>query len=82
MKPVALWGNPELDEITIEAVATLDNAKRAELIQQGFKIVDDEMPRIPICLQSTVYIMKSNIDYVPTTNTVGPAAPLRDVTIN
>jgi peptide/nickel transport system substrate-binding protein len=80
-KPVGLWGNPDLDKIAEEAIATLDEAKRAELIKQAYKIVDRELPRIQICLQSSVTILKSNITYVPTTNANGPASALRDMTI-
>lgn len=82
IKPVNLWtGTPELDKIIMEAVKTLDNTKRAELIKQAYQIVDNELPQIPICLRMRVVIMKPNISYVLTTNSVGPASGLRDITI-
>jgi peptide/nickel transport system substrate-binding protein len=57
---------PELDKIIAEALTTVDNKKRAELIKKAVKYIHDEVGIIPVHNTMTVWAMKKNINYVPT----------------
>ena len=62
----SVYSNPELDKVIDEAKATMNDAKRAELIRKGVRIVEEEVPSIPIFNTVAVYGMKENIDFKPT----------------
>jgi peptide/nickel transport system substrate-binding protein len=61
----ATYANPDLDVIINQALQTVDDAKRGELIKQAFKIISDEVPKAPLLHNAAIYMMKPNIDYTP-----------------
>jgi peptide/nickel transport system substrate-binding protein len=77
----SIYFNPELDKITAEAKATMNDAKRAEVIKKGVKLIQDEVASIPIFNTVAVYAMKSNIDFKPTQKHNMDLILLKDVTI-
>jgi peptide/nickel transport system substrate-binding protein len=62
----SVYYNPELEKITGEARATINEAKRAELIKKGVRIIDEDVASIPIFNTVIVYALKKNIDFKPT----------------
>jgi peptide/nickel transport system substrate-binding protein len=63
-KDNCLWDNPEVYDLVMEALKTLDNDARAELAKQAYAIINEQLPMIPIVLEVTTYMMESNITYV------------------
>lgn len=61
----SVYCNPEFDKIALRAKATMDDAKRAELIKQLVKILREDVASIPICDNVAVFGMRKNIDFVP-----------------
>lgn len=57
---------PELDKIITEARATVNDAKRGELIKKAIKIIHDEVLSIPVYNNVAIYAMKKSIDFTPT----------------
>jgi peptide/nickel transport system substrate-binding protein len=58
-----LYDNPEVYDLISEALATLDNDARAELVSQAYAIINDDLPFVPICLEVATTMMKSNMEY-------------------
>jgi len=77
----SLFSNPEIDKITAEAKATVNDAKRAELIKKAVAILQEEVPSIPIVNNVTVYGMKSNVDFIPTKKHNMDLILVRDITV-
>lgn len=73
--------NPELDKVTAEAKATVNDAKRAEVIKRGIRIIQEDVATIPIFNTVIVYGMKKNIDFHPTNGIVHPMVFVKDITI-
>jgi peptide/nickel transport system substrate-binding protein len=61
--PLGTYYTPELDVLINEGLATLDDTKRGEIIKQAYKIINDDLPVIPILAQNYVFMMKPNMDY-------------------
>jgi ABC-type transport system substrate-binding protein len=64
--PVVLYNNPQVDALIDQAVTTVDDTKRGELIKQGYRLINEDMPMIQLITTVTVYSMKTNVDYTPT----------------
>ncbi len=79
---MSVYYNPELDKITAQAKATIDNEKRAELIRKGTWIVHNEAASIPIYCHVYCFGMKKNIDFKPTQRIIQDLILVKDVTIN
>jgi peptide/nickel transport system substrate-binding protein len=62
---MSIYSNPELDKLVNEARATVDDAKRAELIKKGVSIIHEDVAMIPIYNTVDFYAMKKNIDFRP-----------------
>jgi len=77
----SLFSNPEIDKITAEAKATINDAKRAELIKKAVAILQEEVPSIPIVNNVTVYGMKNNIEFTPTKKHNMDLILVRDITV-
>jgi peptide/nickel transport system substrate-binding protein len=73
--------NPEFDKIIVEAKATVDDAKRAELIKKGVRVLYDDVDAFSIFNTVTVYAMKKNIDFTPTQKIEFDLVLVKDVTI-
>jgi peptide/nickel transport system substrate-binding protein len=57
------YSNPELDKLYLQAMGTLDDSKRSQLLQQAVKIALAEMPNIPLHWESGVWAFRKGIDY-------------------
>jgi peptide/nickel transport system substrate-binding protein len=77
----SVFSNPEIDKITAEAKATVNDAKRAELIKKAVAILQEEVPSVPIINNVTVFGMKKNIDFTPTMKHNMDLILLRDITV-
>ena len=62
----SVYSNPEYDKVLDEARATMDDAKRGELIKKAAKIAHDDVAFIPIYSTVPIFAMKKNIDFSPT----------------
>jgi ABC-type transport system substrate-binding protein len=61
----SLYGRDDLNAIIDQAGAAFDNTERGELIKQAFRIINEDLPVIPILAGVEVYLMNSNVDYDP-----------------
>ena len=59
------YSNPEMDEVLVTAMSTIDDAKRDELLQEAETMVLDDHGIIPLHYEQTVWAMKSDLDYEP-----------------
>lgn len=57
------YSNPELDKLYLQAMGTLDDSKRSQLLQQAVKIALSEMPNIPLHWESGVWAFRKGISY-------------------
>jgi peptide/nickel transport system substrate-binding protein len=62
----SVYSNPEYDKVIDEARATMDDAKRGELVKKAVKIVYDDAAFIPIYSSVPIFAMKKNVDFSPT----------------
>ena len=59
------YSNPKMDALLIEAMRTLDDKKRAELLRQAQTIVLDEHGILPLHFEVTAWAFKPDLDYKP-----------------
>lgn len=59
------YSNPAFDQALDEADGTADMAKRTAFLQDGTKILAQDMPFIPLYFQEDAYGAASNIDFTP-----------------
>lgn len=62
------WGNycnPALDEVTLKAMSTMDNAARAGLMAEAAQIVHDDMAIVPLYWQGSTWAARKGIDILP-----------------
>ncbi len=57
--------NPKVDDLTRQALGTLDDAKRADLLRQAADIALDDVAIVPIHFQSSTWAMRKGIRAVP-----------------
>ncbi|NYT57961.1 ABC transporter substrate-binding protein [Alcaligenaceae bacterium] len=57
------YSNPELDKVYLQAMRTLDDSKRSELLQQAVKMALADMPNIPLHFESGVWAYRKGIAY-------------------
>ncbi len=57
------YSDPELDKLIDEAMVTVDNAKRAELLAQASKRSMDAMAAVPLHSEKAVWAMKKSLSY-------------------
>jgi peptide/nickel transport system substrate-binding protein len=65
------WGsysNAPFDAVVIQALATVDDARRSTLLQQATQIALDDLAIIPIHHQVTTWAARKGVDYVPRTD--------------
>ena len=79
------WGsmyfNKDIDPIIEEASVTMDNAKRGELIKKAVRMLHEDVATVQIWANTSVYSMKSNIDFTPTLKNREPLMLLKDVMV-
>jgi peptide/nickel transport system substrate-binding protein len=73
--------NPELDKLIAQALATMDDIKRGEIIKKATWLVHEEVATIPIYNMVSLYGMKKNIDFKPTQRHITDLLLIRDITI-
>lgn len=57
------YSNPEMDKIVIEASRTLDDAKRAEMLQKASAMAMADYGILPLQFELSVWAMKNDIRY-------------------
>jgi peptide/nickel transport system substrate-binding protein len=65
------WGsysNAPFDAVVIQALATVDDARRSALLQQATQIALDDLAIIPIHHQVTTWAARKGVAYVPRTD--------------
>jgi peptide/nickel transport system substrate-binding protein len=77
----SLYSNPELEPLIAEARATVNDAKRAEVIKKAVKIIEEDVASIPIFNNVPVFAMKKNIDFTPTQKDASALLLVKDITI-
>jgi peptide/nickel transport system substrate-binding protein len=77
----SVYSNAEFDKIIAQALATLDDTKRAELIKRAVRITYDDIAAIPIFNAVSLYAMKKNIDFKPMQNHSGQQMLVKDITM-
>lgn len=56
------WSDKAFDEPLIEAIETVSEAKRSDLLQEAGKVILKEMPFIPLHFESTIWASKKGIE--------------------
>lgn len=62
------WGNycnPKLDEVTMKAMATMDEGERRGLMAEAAQIVHDDMAIVPLYWQGSTWAARKGIDILP-----------------
>ena len=80
--PGGAYYNPELDKLIVQARATVDDTKRAEVIKKAVKIIHEDVATIPIYNHISVFAMKKNIDFKPMQKNNFDLILIKDVTVN
>jgi peptide/nickel transport system substrate-binding protein len=57
------YSNPKMDAIITEALRTIDDKKRAELLRQAQTLVLDDHGILPLHFEVTAWAFKSDLDY-------------------
>jgi peptide/nickel transport system substrate-binding protein len=78
---LSAYCNPEMDKLIAEGRATMNEAKRAEIVKRIVKIMDEEVPTILIFNTVSVYGMQKNIDFVPTQRNNIDLVYVKDITV-
>ncbi|WP_274425373.1 ABC transporter substrate-binding protein [Chelativorans sp. YIM 93263] len=73
------YSNPELDSILKEAMVTIDDDKRSQLLQKAESIALDEHGIIPLHYERTAWAMKPGLDYEPRVDQYTLAFEVKDV---
>ena len=59
------YSNPKMDAVLEKALATVDDAKRADLLAEASRIVMEDYGNIPLHFEMTTWAFKKDLDYVP-----------------
>jgi peptide/nickel transport system substrate-binding protein len=57
------WSDPEFDAVVLEAISTVDDGKRSELLQQAEQMAVDKLGFIPLHFESTVWAYRKGLSY-------------------
>ena len=57
------YSNPDMDKLVLEASKTLDEQKRAQLLQQASGMVMEDYGILPLHFELSVWAMKKDIRY-------------------
>jgi peptide/nickel transport system substrate-binding protein len=71
--------NPEFDKTVAEARATVNDAKRAEIIRKAINMIQEDVATIPIFNTVIVFGMKKNLSFNPTQRTIHPFLYVKDM---
>ncbi len=64
--PYSFYCNPEVDDLFSRSLSEMDLEKRAELIKKGIRILQDDVYRVPIMMNTVVVSMQKNVEFTPT----------------
>ena len=59
------YSNPEMDALLSEALATVDDAKRQELLREASRVAMADWAIIPLHFEVTPWAMKATLSYAP-----------------
>ena len=59
------YANPEMDAVLMEALRTVDDATREELLRDASRMAMDDFAIIPLHYEVTPWAMRATIDYTP-----------------
>lgn len=62
------YSNPEVDALVEEALATVDDSKRADLLARATELAIDDIGIIPLHYQVNTWASKKGIKYIPRTD--------------
>jgi peptide/nickel transport system substrate-binding protein len=62
------YSNPKMDAALIEAMSTIDDAKRNELLKQAQTLVLDDHGILPLHFEVTAWAFRPDLDYIPRTD--------------
>lgn len=62
------YSNPAMDELVAQALRTIDDGKRAELLRQAQTLVLDDHGILPLHFEVTTWAFKPDFDYKPRTD--------------
>lgn len=71
------YANETLDGLIEESGRTLDEAKRADLLRRGMRILDEDLPMIPLFVPSAIYASNSDLEWTPRLDGTVHAAEIR-----
>ncbi|MFJ1300281.1 ABC transporter substrate-binding protein [Pseudomonadota bacterium AL_CKDN230030165-1A_HGKHYDSX7] len=57
------YSNPKMDELVKQASSTMDDAKRAALLQEASNIAMDDYAMLPVHFELSVWAMKNDVRY-------------------
>ena len=57
------FSNADFDKVYLEAIGTVDPAKREKLLQQSTQIALDNVPLIPLHFESSIWAFRDGLDY-------------------
>jgi peptide/nickel transport system substrate-binding protein len=57
------YSNPKMDAVLVKALATVDDAKRAELLAEASRIAMEDYGNIPLHFEMTTWAFKKDLDY-------------------
>jgi peptide/nickel transport system substrate-binding protein len=73
------YSNPKMDAVLIEAMKTIDESKRGELLKQAQTVVLDDHGILPLHFEVTAWAFKPEFDYTPRTDQYTFAYEVRQV---
>lgn len=59
------YANPRVDELTLQGLQSLDEAKREALHQEAMKVAMEDVAIIPLHTQKSVWALRRGLDYRP-----------------
>jgi peptide/nickel transport system substrate-binding protein len=77
----SLYTHPELEKLVAEAISTVDDAKRAEVVKKATRLIHEEVASIPIFNNVSVYVMKKIVDFTPTLGITQDLIYVKDIKI-
>ena len=57
------WSDPEFDKVLIQAIATVDETRRAELLRQATQMAMDKLGFIPLHFESSLWAFRKGLHY-------------------
>jgi len=71
------YANPELDALVAAAARSLDPAARREALWSAFRLLDRDVPAVPLLVRSSLYAVRSDLEWTPRRHRRLRAADLR-----